>query len=320
MADETRSESGGALALIDQVGPERWRQKLGRIAFQIIAGSDAGVEVYAKARARLDEVEAQSTVSKMVAEAVGRKAISDPLVMERARSRYLAEALRGQENIEGVFKASLSHLDTTSEPADENSEAGLDQEWADTLSREAELASSEQLRDRLGRVLAGEIKQRGTFPRSVIRTIAELEQADIQAMANLQSFVLDDFLYTFSDKTDRPAMADMLTACGVGLISDPGAGLTATKTIRDDGTTYYIGARKSLLVRGPPAGKLTLSGLQVTRSGAAVLNLLTAIDERPLLRRIAAALAGSLTSTSIVELKSNAGEIIVTHEEPTFQS
>lgn len=299
MAEE---QSGGAIAMINQVAPENWRRKLGRIAFQLIAGSDGGVGIYAKAREHVDEIEAKATVTKMIAEAVGRQALSDPAVMERARARFLSEALREQENVEAVFEASLPHIEMNDAAPTDGEQEGLDQDWADAFARQAELASSDDLRKRLGRVLAGEINRRGTFPRSVIRTIAELEQPDLQAMQSIGGNVLEGLLYTFSGEPNAIPIERLISLSAEGLISDPGAALTVTKTIPPEGIVFFSGSEWALFIRGNPNQALSCSVLSLSKTGRAVIDLLGPFDQVPLLHAISDKFKGQVAETGLGKL------------------
>lgn len=321
MADENESGvASGAIAIIDQAAPENWRRKLGRIAFQLIAGSDGGLEVYAKARERIDEVEAKSTVSKMIAEAVGRNALSDPAVMDRAKARYLAGALRGQENVEAVFQAALPHIPMSDTSEELDSAEGLDQDWADAFAKQAEIASSSELRERLGKVLAGEIKRKGTYPRSVVRVIAELEQPELQAMRQVGTNIMENLLYVDPTGAEKLDMNSLLTLSAEGLISDSGAGLTATKTIRDDGTTYYLGNPFSLWVKGNPGVKLNFDVLSLSKTGRAVAELLGPFDNRAFLEQISERLKGQVYETAITKVTVVGGDIFEKDRELLYRS
>lgn len=292
--------AGGAIAIIDQAAPENWRRKLGRIAFQLIAGSDGGVEMYAKARERVDEVEAKATVTKMIAEAVGRSALCDPAVMERAKARYLSDALRGQENVEAVFQAALPHIPMDDDSVQADSADGLEQDWADAFARQAELASSTELRARLGKVLAGEIKCKGTYPRSVVRIIAELEQSEIEAVIDVGNSILEGMLFIDPDSRNRIPMETLLILGAEGIISDPGAGLTMTKTIRPDGLTCFLGSEKSILIKGESETKITFDVLALSKTGRAVAELLGPFDNRELFYRMSSSLEGKVKETAII--------------------
>jgi hypothetical protein len=100
----------------------------------------------------------------------------DPYIMEAVAQAYLPDAIRKIRNKAGVL--SNSHEELAAEPKpDDTSEAKppLDDDWMNAFIRPAEDASSERLQRYLGKMLAGEIKAPGTFSKSTIRLLSELD-------------------------------------------------------------------------------------------------------------------------------------------------
>ena len=173
-SDEQSSVTENAMAVIDAVAPDNWREKMKRVAAQLLVGTEWGKDYYLKARDTIDEAEGRSKVNTMLAEAVGQQAISDPAQIERAKARFLGNLYRKQENLEAVIAKTAEHIKDAPDAADATksdniSEMPLDSDFAAAFSREAEVATSEQLRDRLARLLAGEMKTPGTYSRSTLR-------------------------------------------------------------------------------------------------------------------------------------------------------
>jgi len=131
---------------------------------------------------------------------------------------------RRRDNKEGVILAALEHLKSIpsgSEKVDEGPEK-LNDEFLDRAERYAEDASTEELRERWGRVLAAEIREPGTFSNKVLRVIDELE-SDIARL--FENFVASNMggvvpLY-LSGPLSFPQQSSLISA---GLIVDPGLG------------------------------------------------------------------------------------------------
>lgn len=84
---------------------------------------------------------------------------------------------RRQLNKEGVIVTVLEYLQNEPLSAAESNSGpeALSNEFIDRFERYAEDASTDDLRERWGRVLAGEIRKPGTFNRKVLRAVDELD-------------------------------------------------------------------------------------------------------------------------------------------------
>ncbi|MEY9631299.1 DUF2806 domain-containing protein [Sinorhizobium fredii] len=103
----------------------------------------------------------------------------DPEFAQRAIEANLNDVFRTQENRDGVLKHALEQL-TLDPPTEQEASAGgesLDQVFSDKFDGYARTASTEELRERWGRVLASEIKRPGTFNRKALRVIDEMTPA-----------------------------------------------------------------------------------------------------------------------------------------------
>ncbi|MEK1888539.1 MAG: DUF2806 domain-containing protein, partial [Phyllobacterium sp.] len=93
-------------------------------------------------------------------------------------------------------------------------------EFSDRFERYAEDASSEQLRERWGKVLASEIKKPGTFSGKVLRVIDELDSQTASLFERLMQYRIREALL----KPIMPELnfADTLALVSAGLIVEPG--------------------------------------------------------------------------------------------------
>ncbi len=281
--------------------------KLAKAAAQLIAGTERGAQAYGEVRERLDTIEGRSTVSKALAEAVAQQAVSDPELMERAKARFLGSALQKQENLEAVIFGASEQLLALPAPKAENASSftdpgnadpikpdegnhePLNPDWASTFTSIAENATSAELRDRLARVLAGEIVSPGTFSRATVRLISELERGDLEAAQQALPYVLNDMLIRSRTETSAPSHDLMLRLVEAGLLTDA-SGMLAKNWVVDPGDETPIGVAGKewiLAISLINGNDFSLPMSQLTRTGMAVMDLLGRPDEREILRMIA---------------------------------
>lgn len=102
---------------------------------------------------------------------------NDPDVAERALNHHYGTVLKRRENMAAVVTLAIEDL-RNEPPSDEQNMSGddsLDEGFTNRFERYAEDATSDQLRERWGRVLAAEIRTPGTFSVKVMRVVDELD-------------------------------------------------------------------------------------------------------------------------------------------------
>jgi hypothetical protein len=290
---------------------------LAKAAAQLLAGTERGSHVYGEIRDRLDTIEGRSTVSKAIAEAVAQQAIKDPEILERGKARFLGGLLQKQENMEAVVAVADEQIlllpsagtasksasgaeavcnpdqsQTTDPDLDENqaSTQPLNADWAATFSNLAENATSDDLRQRLGRVLAGELASPGTYSRATVRKIAELERDDLEAMKKILPFVFDEFVIRMNGDEQEPSLDLLLPLAEVGLITEASGTISRNwKPAPPEGAScVVIGTEWVMQVDVPGNHAMSIGICQLTRTGIAVVDLLGRPDEREIIRRMAA--------------------------------
>lgn len=121
----------------------------------------------------------------MIADEIERLALDKPDFLERAKGRLLGGMVASQDNLEAIALAALRHVETMADGQVDGSddEAEPSPDWLNAFAREAEIASSGPLQDRLARILAGEVARPGTFGKRAIRFAAEAEDDAMNAFA-----------------------------------------------------------------------------------------------------------------------------------------
>jgi len=333
-------------ALIDKTAKEGgWRLKMAKAAAQLLAGTEKGAIVYGEVRERLDTIEGRSIVSKAMAEAVAQQAVNDPDLLERGKARFLGGLIQKQKNLEAVVSAANEQLlmlpspgegeipvglhsdaDAGEETAREaSSEEPLNEDWATAFSSVAENATSEELRQRLARVLAGELASPGTYSRATVRKIAELERVDLERMGEVLPFVFGEVVIRARKAENAPPLALLLQLAEVDLVTEASGTISTTWPVAPEGGAdrTFSGQQWVMQVDVEAGTIMTIGIYQLTRTGLAVVDLLGRPDEQGIIRQIAsdpdagwkAVRMGRLIAPNQVRLP-----WVELHPDPTFQS
>lgn len=161
---------------------------------------------------------------------------ADPAIAERALEQHLSSIGRRQENKEAVVTLALEDL-SHNPPTDEQSESGpeqLDEDFLGRFERFAEDATSSQLRERWGRVLAAEVRQPGTFSAKVMRVVDELDAPTAALFERICEFRIGNCIPTAI--LPEVEYMDQTRLVSAGLIVDPGLGQFRVGTDVKDGS------------------------------------------------------------------------------------
>lgn len=282
-----------AIAVIDQLAPSGWRAKLGRAAAQLLVGTRMGAIAYANARETLDEIEGRSAMNKQLYAIAAQQVANDPDQVERAKARLIGQTLTKQANIEAVITGANAKMLALPPPAESeveplpdevsaiNGETSPDEplsaDWAASFSEVAENANSEELRDRLSRVLAGEIAAAGTFPRSTLRAIAELERTELEALVSLLPKISGKVIFR-----DGPIDEEALQSLNDSGLADYNSafGPSMSLKVEPDNPAALPGLEWAIIIEGTAEIHVSISFAPLTRLGRAVISLLDQFDEQ----------------------------------------
>lgn len=286
-----------ALAKVDEVAPKGWRLKLAKACAQLLVGTRAGAAVYAGAREHLDEIEGRSAMNKQLYSIAAQQIVNDPEMVERAKARLVGGMLKKQENLEAVISGATDRM--LALPAPERLESGpksqqaideetstasdepLNSDWAEAFSEVAENATSEELRDRLSRMLIGEISNSGTFPRATIRAISELEKSDLECLVEMLPFTHGSAI--LKDEPLSKSKLDRLNECGL-VDYNPVLAMTSTWNATPESPGALAGREWALVMEVTKEKSLNFPIVPLTRVGKSVVSLLDQFDEEAALR------------------------------------
>lgn len=285
-SEETNSVIGQVLA---QTGfPSTVTGRLQRWAAQILGGIIAH-PAYAAIRQNLDTVEGRSRVNMIVADEVARRLIKDDDYMERAKARFAADFVRKNDNLEAVASKALEigESEPDAKLPDDDTVIDLNPDWINTFTREAEDASSDELRERLARILAGEARSPGSFSRSTVRIVAELDKSTLESFQTILAHRVNDHIPKFNDFTKGTLLNCAREAENAGLVSGLLGFMSKTITIPPSGSASYPGNQLALVIEGEPNATKNVACLLLTRTGSEIASLLTPTSEIAALERVA---------------------------------
>jgi hypothetical protein len=227
----------------------------------------------------------------------------DEALQTQAVERHLEGLLRKHENIDGVTRVAFDQLNAQAASTDlevsseESEEGAIDELWMNDFEAFAEKASTDSMRELLGRILSGQVRRPNSFSRRTLRVAYELDQSIASLFMKLAKFRTGRFcpkiegLMEFSDYLDLDTM---------GLISFNGGQAKATMTSANTGFISLHDGDKHLL-RVEFAGSNQSASAPViplTQEGYQLANLIQG-DELDAFRKLGEMFTGDMKSISI---------------------
>lgn len=142
-----------------------------------------------------DKTEANKITSSALAKAAADNMVNDQELVDIATEAYLPTTVRKIRNRVKVAQCAVDHLKDKASEVDSDRAKAPDENWMNNFMRYTEDASSEELQERMGRLLAGEVLNPGTYSLTTIRTLNELD-------SNLASDFLEVWSKSVGDSVD----------------------------------------------------------------------------------------------------------------------
>jgi uncharacterized protein YfkK (UPF0435 family) len=251
------------------------------------AGDIQVAKLKAKTQQIKDKTEADSVLSKALAKAAADRAVKDPELVERTLQRMATEELSKQENREAVARIALEHLSSL-RPEDVPQEAeDVDDDWLNLFGVHAEKASSERLRDLWARVLAGEVRKKGSFSPSTMQMIAVLD-ADIARLFESISGLVANGRQIFFEENFRIGDGYMCLKelAAAGLLFDDQGSSNIFDMKEKIGHIYHFGAY-SILLEKKENDKFNVPIFLLTKSGREIFSILNVVTQPSDIERLA---------------------------------
>ncbi|WP_123803455.1 DUF2806 domain-containing protein [Flavivirga aquatica] len=159
-----------------------WKS-LGRLVTGLVDIPVAYLE--SKAERIKGETVALNVFRSKVAEKASDEFMEDEQLMNRAVNYYGSKLLKEQLNREKVIDKTVEELKLNPPENDTNQE--IDEDWLDLFSRISETKSNEEVQLILSKILAGEIKNPGSFGPKSLHTLTILDQKTAKIFQNFCS-------------------------------------------------------------------------------------------------------------------------------------
>ncbi len=137
-----------------------------------------------------DRADARALIMKALAKEGGKQAIGDPEKVAAVIDLALGDQFEKIKNKAEVFRKTIEHAASTPQDYQDLEQPEVD--WMNAFSRLAEDASSDEMRETFARVLSGEMKAKGTFSRSTLRVLNELDQQTARIFERVYALSIND--------------------------------------------------------------------------------------------------------------------------------
>jgi hypothetical protein len=229
----------------------------------------------------IDTTEARSIISHALADASAKGLVRNPGIVAALASVVADDLERKLHNRAAVFEKAVTHLADGAVPSDDYAAAPGD-DWLNAFQRLSEDAGSDQLRDQLARILAGEISRSGSYSIATPRLLSELDHHTAECFAEILAESFDKaHIYRAEKYAALPwwNKINLLRDAGLvsvfdGAIHNPSVHLGAP-----DGLGYWsIGADPAVMVKFSDQAQSEIPVFKLTRIGMEIATLLPLPD------------------------------------------
>lgn len=187
----------------------------------------------------------------------------------RAQTRALYQEMKKQQNIESVIGKAYEELSTASEVSD----TPVDSDWVSEFFDNVANVSNEQMQILWGKLLAGEIKQPGSFSLRTLGTLKNMSQKDAEYFNDIVPYILkckgsedgsiiDYFILDNPEDTLLASrhipFAKVMRLSEAGLISDNGT-ISIRFIVKPGQTEYIEGIFKRIQIENTDAQDVTIN-------------------------------------------------------------
>ena len=260
-------------------------------------------------KGNIEDLIQEAVTDKLKTAILDDKEIS-PLITELAIHFHLGPII----NKFRVTKLALEHLsvdDPIEEPQEEGTEVEyIDKDWLNHFGSYAEKASSEEVRHLWARVLAGEIRETGSFSLSSLRLLSEL---DFRMARTFEREVRCRIDNSWIVKPNREEMKDnrlldltFLEEVGLLQSIDPVGGVIWTFSPDSNGEATLREKNLLLVMEIPTEVKLSI--ILLTRAGREIAQIMDPADPLPVLEKVGQAIEDNVKSMQIRKILASTQE------------
>ena len=190
----------------------------------------------ARTSAKRAEAEAKRRVLQEITQLGLDRLKNDSKFAERAFETYLGRVFESQENKDAVLAEAIEDL-RREPPTDQESLTGpeeLSGAFQNRFERYAEEATTAELREKWGRVLAAEIRKPDTFSSKVLRVIDELDHDTAKLFERVCQYRIVNTIP--KSLLDPLSFIDGARLTNADLLIEPGLGQVRKAVLTTDGT------------------------------------------------------------------------------------
>lgn len=247
---------------------------------QLIGGAGAYVIAWLRrpTQAIEDKTDAKSLMIRKISEAAAKRASEDPEIIEQAIAQWLPGELRKQENKQKVAELAFQGILEFDATQYQSNDSIIEDDWLNAFERFSEDASSENMRTLWGKVLSGEIVNPGSFSKTTLRFISELDQRTALDFENVAKYAIAGQAMGVPD--DNPAIFNsMLHLDSVGILSGVGGLVQWQGRSNENGQFGVHGERFGLIGLTEPNTEVTIDSAPYTVTGRQLLKIVPNPDE-----------------------------------------
>lgn len=209
---------------------------------------------------------------------------------ERLAARVSFQEQKRQNNLEGITSAAAAELAHEESVADE----APDEDWVSRFFDSAQDVSSEEMQNLWGRILAGEIKQPGTYSLRTLEFVRNLTRADAELIESVGKLAFSYGSTDFIPAQDK----DALEQCGIfqghhfslselGVMYPTDLQLRLFREKEKEQEVLLSGQLLVLVSRGEIASEVQLKIWKFTAIGSELIKLLQSAEDVGLLEKVA---------------------------------
>ena len=234
---------------------------------------------------RLLEVQAEVAERKLR----GMEQAGDALLVDALKAAGRKQANSACVAIEAIEEMKALPPPTMAQPGDMADEpAAVDEDWMNQFSRYTEDASSDQLQQTWGRVLAREVNRPGSFSRHTLRFVAELDRTTAEHCEFAMELAIGDFIPKTEAWNASSHLMIGLDLQRLGLLEGIGGLGGMSQTFEFGGEPMsFVKGQQLMVVSGQQGAQLSVPAIVVTRLGQEVFSLLTPSRPADALRELA---------------------------------
>ena len=154
---------------------------------------------------------------RSIDKAANAKNLVDEQLVSRAANFHAQRTIRQQKNREAIFSATEEEI--VRRPPQNDARRKIDDDWLEHFARHAETITADQMQRLWSRILAGEVKNPGSFNLRTMDFISKLNQDDAKLIERILPYADNAGVIPLPKKLHDTHLEDLLLLEEMGLVS-----------------------------------------------------------------------------------------------------